>query len=82
MRFQGTATYIASDELKTAVNASITLERPLLIKGEPGTGSDRDNRRERIPNQTPEALTQRGFLGQLFVVGRIVVDLAGVDAGV
>ena len=38
MRFQGTATYIASDELKTAVNASITLERPLLIKGEPGTG--------------------------------------------
>src|ERR1700691_160618 len=38
MRFQGTATYIASDELKNAVNASITLERPLLIKGEPGTG--------------------------------------------
>ena len=38
MRFQGTATYIASDELKTAVNAAITLERPLLIKGEPGTG--------------------------------------------
>ena len=38
MRFKGTATYIASDELKTAVNASITLERPLLIKGEPGTG--------------------------------------------
>jgi len=38
MRFQGTATYIASDELKTAVNAAIALERPLLIKGEPGTG--------------------------------------------
>jgi MoxR-like ATPase len=38
MRFQGTATYIASDELKTAVNAAVTLERPLLIKGEPGTG--------------------------------------------
>ena len=38
MRFSGTATYIASDELKTAVNASIALERPLLIKGEPGTG--------------------------------------------
>src|ERR1017187_9023794 len=38
MRFESTATYIASDELKTAVNASITLERPLLIKGEPGTG--------------------------------------------
>jgi MoxR-like ATPase len=38
MRFNGTATYIASDELKTAVNAAVTLERPLLIKGEPGTG--------------------------------------------
>jgi MoxR-like ATPase len=38
MRFQGSATYIASDELKTAVNAAVTLERPLLIKGEPGTG--------------------------------------------
>ena len=38
MRFEGTATYIASDELKTAVNAAIALERPLLIKGEPGTG--------------------------------------------
>ena len=38
MRFQGTATYIASDELRTAVNAAVTLERPLLIKGEPGTG--------------------------------------------
>ena len=38
MRFQGTATYIASDELRTAVNAAVKLERPLLIKGEPGTG--------------------------------------------
>jgi MoxR-like ATPase len=38
MRFEGTATYIASDELKAAVNAAIRLERPLLIKGEPGTG--------------------------------------------
>ncbi|MGO9743896.1 MAG: AAA family ATPase [Roseiarcus sp.] len=38
MRFQGTATYIASEELKTAVNAAVVLERPLLIKGEPGTG--------------------------------------------
>ena len=37
-RFQGTATYVAGDELKTAVNAAIALERPLLVKGEPGTG--------------------------------------------
>ena len=38
MRFEGTRTYVASDELKTAVNAAIALERPLLVKGEPGTG--------------------------------------------
>jgi MoxR-like ATPase len=38
MRFQGTSSYIASDELSVAVNAAITLERPLLVKGEPGTG--------------------------------------------
>ena len=38
MRFDGTDTYVADDELKLAVNAAITLERPLLIKGEPGTG--------------------------------------------
>ena len=38
MRFQGTDTYVAGDDLKLAVNAAVTLERPLLIKGEPGTG--------------------------------------------
>src|SRR6476469_3616120 len=38
MKFQGTETYVAGDDLKLAVNAAITLERPLLIKGEPGTG--------------------------------------------
>ena len=38
MRFEGTNTYVAGDELKTAVNAAIALERPLLVKGEPGTG--------------------------------------------
>src|ERR671932_2135300 len=37
-RFTGTDTYIATDDLMMAVNAAITLERPLLIKGEPGTG--------------------------------------------
>jgi MoxR-like ATPase len=37
-RFSGTATYVASDELRLAVNAALTLQRPLLIKGEPGTG--------------------------------------------
>jgi MoxR-like ATPase len=38
LRFQGTDTYVATDDLMMAVNASITLSRPLLIKGEPGTG--------------------------------------------
>jgi MoxR-like ATPase len=37
-RFEGTRDYIATDDLKVAVNAAIALERPLLIKGEPGTG--------------------------------------------
>ena len=38
MRFESTERYIASDDLAIAVNAAITLERPLLVKGEPGTG--------------------------------------------
>jgi MoxR-like ATPase len=37
-RFTGTDKYIATEDLRIAVNASIALERPLLIKGEPGTG--------------------------------------------
>ena len=37
-RFEGTDRYIATDDLKIAVNAAVALERPLLIKGEPGTG--------------------------------------------
>ena len=38
MRFQGTSAYVATEDLNVAVNAAITLERPLLVKGEPGTG--------------------------------------------
>ena len=38
MKFSSTSTYIATEELQMAVNAAVTLERPLLIKGEPGTG--------------------------------------------
>jgi len=38
MRFEGTDTYIATEDLMVAVNAALALERPLLIKGEPGTG--------------------------------------------
>jgi len=38
MRFDGTESYIATEDLRVAVNAAVTLERPLLVKGEPGTG--------------------------------------------
>ena len=38
MRFSGTKDYVVTDDLKVAVNAAIVLERPLLVKGEPGTG--------------------------------------------
>ncbi len=38
MRFEGTADYVATEDLRIAVNAAIALERPLLVKGEPGTG--------------------------------------------
>ena len=38
MRFEGTENYVATQDLTVAVNAAVTLERPLLVKGEPGTG--------------------------------------------
>ncbi len=38
MRFKGTKTYVTTEELNAGVNAAITLQRPLLVKGEPGTG--------------------------------------------
>ena len=50
MRFDGTDTYIATDDLAVAVNAAVTLERPLLVKGEPGTG------KTELARQVAEAL--------------------------
>ena len=38
MKFEGTSSYVATDDLKVAVNAAVALRRPLLVKGEPGTG--------------------------------------------
>ncbi|HBU15230.1 MAG TPA: ATPase, partial [Gemmobacter sp.] len=38
MKFASTSSYIASDDLAVAVNAAVALQRPLLVKGEPGTG--------------------------------------------
>ena len=39
MNFTGTEEYVATEELQMAVNAAIQLQKPLLIKGEPGTGT-------------------------------------------
>ena len=38
MKFAGTKNYVSTDDLTVAVNAAIALERPLIVKGEPGTG--------------------------------------------
>ena len=38
MRFKGSDAYVSTDDLTLAVNAALTLSRPLLVKGEPGTG--------------------------------------------
>ncbi|MEM8823296.1 MAG: AAA family ATPase, partial [Pseudomonadota bacterium] len=50
MRFNGTDAYVATDDLRIAVNAAITLQRPLLVKGEPGTG------KTELARQVAEAL--------------------------
>jgi len=50
MKFTGTDSYVATDDLKIAVNAAVTLERPLLVKGEPGTG------KTELARQVAEAL--------------------------
>ncbi|MEL6335750.1 MAG: MoxR family ATPase [Pseudomonadota bacterium] len=51
MRFEGTGGYVATGDLKVAVNAAITLQRPLLVKGEPGTG------KTELARQIAEALS-------------------------
>src|ERR1700747_1039593 len=50
MGVEGTKTYVAGDELQTAVNAAIALERPLLVKGEPGTA------KTLLSQETPAAI--------------------------
>src|SRR6056297_2986009 len=50
MKFLGTDSYVATDDLTVAVNAAVTLERPLLVKGEPGTG------KTELARQVAEAL--------------------------
>ncbi len=53
MKFEGTREYVATEDLKVAVNAAVALERPLLVKGEPGTG------KTELARQVSEALGLR-----------------------
>ncbi|WP_299350317.1 MoxR family ATPase [uncultured Shimia sp.] len=53
MKFEGTKSYVATDDLNVAVNAAVALERPLLVKGEPGTG------KTELARQVSEALGLR-----------------------
>jgi MoxR-like ATPase len=53
MKFEGTEAYVATDDLTVAVNAAVTLERPLLVKGEPGTG------KTELARQVAQALGMR-----------------------
>lgn len=52
-RFQGTDQYVVTDDLMMAVNAAITLARPLLIKGEPGTGKTQLAQEIAVARQRP-----------------------------
>ena len=53
MKFQGSQNYVATQDLMLAVNAAITLKRPLLVKGEPGTG------KTMLAEEVAQALTCR-----------------------
>ena len=92
MRFNGTKNYISTDDLNIAVNASISLEKPLLIKGEPGTGKTAIAI-DTIINQKEDdvvcvyvAIGQKGstiagIVNKLEEAGAIIVAVATVAAG-
>jgi ATP-dependent Clp protease ATP-binding subunit ClpX len=70
MKFTGTDNYVATEELQMAVNAAVTLQRPLLIKGEPGTGktllAETLARQLNVPFTIADAttLTEAGYVGE------------------
>jgi MoxR-like ATPase len=74
MKFEGTDNYIASRDLAIAVNAAITLERPLLVKGEPGTG------KTELARQVAESLGLRIIEWHIKSTTRAIQGLYEYDA--
>ena len=74
MKFKSTDAYLATDELAGAVNAAITVERPLLVKGEPGTG------KTELAHQVAEALGMRLVEWHVKSTTRAVQGLYEYDA--
>ncbi len=74
MRFEGTKDYVATDDLKMAVNAAATLERPLLVKGEPGTG------KTRLAEEVANALGKPFFEWHIKSTGKAQQGLYEYDA--
>ena len=62
MKFTGTTSYVATDDLMMAVNAAVTLGRPLLVKGEPGTG------KTQLAEEIAGALQRQGFEADWLVI--------------
>ncbi len=74
MKFEGTDAYLATDDLAAAVNAAITVERPLLVKGEPGTG------KTELARQVAQALDMRLVEWHVKSTTRAVQGLYEYDA--
>ena len=62
MRFDGTSAYVATDDLKVAVNAAIALERPLLVKGEPGPGNEGEAEKDAGRKSHVAPLSRQGWI--------------------
>jgi MoxR-like ATPase len=74
MKFEGTKNYIATEDLKVAVNAAITLERPIIVKGEPGTG------KTMLAHEVAEQLDVKLLLGTSNLLQKLNKGLYEYDA--